>query len=225
MESLLFDYGGTLDGDGQTWLERFLAIYKEAGIDVDRDTFAPAFYRSDDTLAQRHALKGLSLEETVELQVGQVLEELAPKRPDLRPIIAQRFVAASRQAFRRQRPALERLARRHRLGVVSNFYGNLESVLRSEGLLELFSAVADSGVVGALKPDAALFQHALSRLEASPAQAVMIGDSIPRDMRGAENLSMRHVLIGDGSRRCCAEGRVARSVCELEETLAAAALP
>jgi hypothetical protein len=46
MQSILFDFGGTLDSDGLTWLERFRAIYEEEGLacpKLDR-----AFYDSDD---------------------------------------------------------------------------------------------------------------------------------------------------------------------------------
>ena len=84
MKSVLFDFGGTLDADGTTWLDRFYPLYKEAGLDIARDDFARAFYRSDDALPERHALKGLSLKETLDLQVDQVLSELAPERRQLR---------------------------------------------------------------------------------------------------------------------------------------------
>src|SRR5205809_3328687 len=48
-------------------------------------------------------------------------------------------------AARRNLPVLERLARRHRLGLVSNFTGNLKPCLDELGLARLFAAVSDSG--------------------------------------------------------------------------------
>jgi len=56
MKSILFDYGGTLDSDGSTWLERFAPIYKEYGIDVPKQRFDRAFYDSNDNLPARFAL-------------------------------------------------------------------------------------------------------------------------------------------------------------------------
>src|SRR4051812_11979433 len=101
MKSLLFDYGGTLDADGTTWLDRFHPIYKEAGLDIPKDRFDRAFYDSDDNLHTRHALKGLNLAQTVRLQVADVIGAVSPARADLIDPIADRFVADCRGQFKR----------------------------------------------------------------------------------------------------------------------------
>jgi hypothetical protein len=38
--ALLFDFGGTLDGPAH-WLDRFLASYRNAGIDISRADLDP----------------------------------------------------------------------------------------------------------------------------------------------------------------------------------------
>ncbi|MDE2509783.1 MAG: HAD family hydrolase [Elusimicrobia bacterium] len=220
MKAVLFDYGGTLDADGSTWLERFYPIYKENGVDFPRERFDRAFYDSDDALPARHALTGLDLEETLRLQVGDVLSVLAPERTALTGAIAGRFAADSRAQFRRLRPTLERLAARYRLGVVSNFYGNLDGILRAEGLRDLFSVVADSGVLGVIKPDAGIFLHASRALDSAPAECVMVGDSVKRDMKGAAAAGMRTALICAHSPAPDAgQDWTVRSVSELEALL------
>lgn len=195
MKSILFDYGGTLDSDGSTWLERFLPIYKEYGIDVPRERFDRAFYDSDDNLPARFSLAGLDLEQTLRLQVREVLRELAPDRIELTDRIAGRFAADSRAHFRRLDPVLERLAQRFSLGIVSNFYGNLDGILRAEGLKTRFSVVADSGVLGVGKPDPEIFLHAARALDSRPEDCVMVGDSVPRDMKGAADIGMKKALV------------------------------
>ncbi len=220
MHSVLFDFGGTLDADGATWLDRFHPIYTEMGIRTPKEIFARAFYASDDALPNRFALKNLSLEETLQYQVGLVIEALAPERSSLRDKIAQRFLAGCRTQFQRNRPLLERLGRRYRLGIVSNFYGNLESVLKSEGLRDLFETVVDSGVVGQSKPDAGIFWHALKALGASPADCLMVGDSTARDMRGAENMGMAHAKLGpDHEPPCCPSSWRLNTLSDLEPLL------
>ena len=220
MTSILFDFGGTLDADGATWLERFHAIYKEEGIEPPREHFDRAFYAADDGLPAIAGLSGLDLQETLRLQVQAVLEELAPDRLALKERLADRFLEDCRAHFRRNIPLLERLRRRYRLGIVSNFYGNLDSVLRGEGLRDLFDAVSDSGVVGVEKPEPALFLHALSALGAESSDCVMVGDSIPRDMKGAEGLRMRHALLtATPEKRCCADAWTLASLGELEDRL------
>ncbi len=220
MKSLLFDYGGTLDSDGTTWLERFHPIYKEAGLDVPKDRFDRAFYDSDDNLPARHALKGLDLAQTVRLQVADVIKALAPDRDDLVDPVAGRFVADCRGQFKRLTPALERLSKRYRLGIVSNFYGNLDGILAAEGLRPLFSVVADSGVLGVTKPEAAIFLHAAKAMGSSPEECVMVGDSIKRDMAGAAGVGMKKALISAAAEAPEAgQDWTIRSVLDLEAIL------
>lgn len=222
MKSILFDFGGTLDSRGTTWADRFYAIYRRRSAALSRGSFDKAFYASDDALPGRYPLKNLGFRETLTLQVRGVLENLGPGviGPELEGLLVEDFLKDSRANFAQIRPLLERLAGRYRLGVVSNFYGNLDSVLSAEGLRDLFDVVADSGVVGAEKPDPRLFNHAIDSLGLRPADCVMVGDSIPRDMRGAEGLGLRHALLArNGGPSCCPSAWRIATLAELEPRL------
>ena len=50
------------------------------------------------------------------------------------------------------------------MGIVSNFYGNLDRILEEAKLDRLFAAVADSSRIGIFKPDAGIFEAALKKL-------------------------------------------------------------
>ena len=43
IRAILFDMGGTLDGDGQHWQDRFIALYRSFGIELPRQTIGDAF--------------------------------------------------------------------------------------------------------------------------------------------------------------------------------------
>lgn len=189
-QALLFDFGGTLDSNGVHWPERFFSLYRMEGAAMDRDRFERAFYDADDNLHKSHSLGGLDLEETVLLQCADTARNLGIST-DIGKRVAGVFTAQSREALRRNRPLLERLRARFKLAIVSNFYGNLESILKREGLLDLFGAVADSTAVGAIKPDARIFAAAYETLGAAPKNCWMIGDSVARDMKGGAALGMR----------------------------------
>lgn len=220
-QALLFDFGGTLDDDGRPWLERMRPLWRAAGAAQPEAALDRAFYDADDALPERHDLARRGLEETVRLQCADAGAALTPSDPAAARRVADRFVADCRAAFDRNRPILTRLARRFKLGVVSNFYGNLDAVLASEGLDRFFLAVADSRRVGAEKPDPALFLWALGRLGVEPGQAWMVGDSPKRDMAGAERLGMVHVLVSPRpAAPCCPAGRVVRDLAGLEALLA-----
>lgn len=230
LRAVLFDFGGTLDSNGTTWLDRFYPLYLQIVPTLSREAFSRAFYASDDNLPSL-PIRRLDLEETLRLQALGVLEAVAPDRLDAASAIATRFARESRAQLRRNRPVLERLRRRYVLGIVSNFYGNLKSILAGEGLSALFDVVADSGELGTAKPEPSIFQHALNALGADPSRACMVGDSLGRDMRGAEKLGMPHYWLrgnpigmpGTRSARdaCCAQGTLLHDLADLESLLPA----
>lgn len=224
-KALLFDFGGTLDDDGRPWLERFRPLWREAGARHPEAVLDRAFYDADDNLPKRHDLKGLDLAATVALQCADTGAVLLPGDPAAAARVAERYVAQSRAALARNMPMLKRLARRFKLGIVSNFYGNLSGILEAEGLSHLFGAVADSGQIGVEKPEAAIFNWALSRLGVTACETWMVGDSLKRDMAGAERLGMPHVWLAGPAPKtppCCADARVLVSLTELEALLAPA---
>ncbi|MHB2025501.1 MAG: HAD family hydrolase [Elusimicrobiota bacterium] len=220
MKFVLFDFGGTLDSDGLPWIDRFHPMYRRAGIESSPEAFQKAFHRADDALATRHRLEGLSLDETLALQAAGVLEILAPEKTDLAAALAEEFLEQSRKFLRRNRELLARLSKRFRLGVVSNFYGNLESVLRGEGMDGFFSVLADSGVLGVEKPNPEIFRHAVKALGAGIQDGWMVGDSLERDIRGAEGLGLAHAWLGAvPSAPCCPRGARIKSLMDLEALL------
>ena len=87
-----------------------------------------------------------------------------------------------------------------RLAVVSNWDCSLASVLADLGIAERFGAVSVSAVVGAGKPDPAIFHDALSRLRVPAARALHCGDLPERDCAGAHRAGIRAVLIDRAGR-------------------------
>jgi len=220
--AVLFDFGGTLDADGWAWKERFARLFAEEGAGAPPVAFDPLFYAADDALVGR-VPESLSLEETAARVAGGVARGLRPGDPGLGPRVAARFVAQAREAIEANRPLLERLAGRYRLGIVSNFYGNLATVCDNAELTRLFSVIVDSARVGLTKPDPRIFYAALDALGTEPAEATFVGDSLARDMAGAKAAGMRHVwLAPDPARQgrpCCPGDHVIRSLRELEGLL------
>jgi HAD superfamily hydrolase (TIGR01509 family) len=201
VETVLFDFGGTLDSDGVAWKERFHTLYGAEGLDLSAEAFAPAFYAADDALIGALA-PTTGLKETVDALAANLEAELARRGAGQDGIdiargrrVASRFLSEMSAVFARNRPVLEALRERYRLGVVSNFYGNLEAACDSAGLAPLFGVMADSQRVGAEKPEPAIFHAALSALNATPETTVMVGDSLRRDREGARRSGMRFIWI------------------------------
>jgi putative hydrolase of the HAD superfamily len=225
IETVLFDFGGTLDSDGVAWKERFHALYRAEGLDLSAEAFAPAFYAADDALLGALA-PWAGLKETVDALAVGLEGELG--RSGGRPgadnargrRVASRFLSEMSAAFDRNRPVLKALGERYRLGVVSNFYGNLEAACESSGLASLFGVMVDSQRVGAEKPEPAIFHAALSALNATPATAVMVGDSLRRDGEGARRSGLSFIWIARKDVQVAQLGAVAdAAVTELPDLL------
>jgi putative hydrolase of the HAD superfamily len=205
IETLLFDFGGTLDADGVAWKERFHTLYRAEGLDIAADAFAPIFFAADDPLVGSLSSTA-DLSETVTALATNLEAELTRRgaRTENAGIVneqnrgqrvASRFLFEASAALTRNRPVLEALKARYRLGIVSNFYGNLEAVCRSAAIAPLFGVMVDSQCVGAEKPDPAIFQVALDTLHATPETTVFVGDSLRRDREGARRMGMRFIWI------------------------------
>jgi putative hydrolase of the HAD superfamily len=204
VETLLFDFGGTLDGDGVAWKERFHEYYRAEGLDMAAEAFQPCFFAADSSLVG-NLPRAADLAATVHALAARLEAELtraappgtggAGSRNGRGARVAARFLLDASAAFARNRPVLQTLRKQYRLGVVSNFYGNLEAVCRSADLHSLFSVLIDSHHVGAEKPDPAIFHAALGALGASPETTILIGDSLRRDGEGARRTGMRFVWM------------------------------
>jgi putative hydrolase of the HAD superfamily len=118
-------------------------------------------------------------------------EKLGLNDPKREAEAAAAFYRPSEKVLHRNRRILERLRQVGlRMGVVSNFYGNVETLCEEAGFKPCFSVILDSLLIGLKKPDPKLFQLALDRLNAQASQAVFVGDSFERDIVPAKALGM-----------------------------------
>ena len=219
---MLLDWGGTVDADGEPWKARVAALLATEGVVVEAERFDRAFYAADDALvgAVPHSLSliGVSRRLLTGLTRGLGVDDAA-----LAERVASAFAEGSRAVVRRNAPLLEALAERYRLGLVSNFYGNLAAVCDDCGVRELFGIIMDSARVGCEKPDPRIFGTALDALGVSAAEAVFVGDSLPRDMAGARGVGMPHIWLVPAAHErrtaCCPADPVVHSLAELEGLL------
>jgi len=220
--AVLFDFGGTLDADGLPWKDRVFRLFRDEGAVVARERFDPAFYAADDALVGTLPAT-TSFQATVERLAAGVAAALELPDPAIADRVARRFLTDALRTLDGNTPLLRELGRRYRLGIVSNFYGNLARVCEDAGIHSFFSVLVDSAEVGCTKPAPRIFQHALDALGVSAAEATFVGDSLPRDMAGARGVGMRHIwLVGaeaSSASPCCRDDRQIRSLRELEAIL------
>lgn len=219
LDAILFDYGGTLDGPGSHWLDRFVGFYRDAGVVMPIERLKPAFYAADEAAYADPAVRHMGLVELLDYHVAIQHDRLGLDDPALRRRLAEAFVADTLAALAASRDVVARLAARHRIGVVSNFYGNVERILDAAGFSALLTVVADSTHVGAMKPDRRIFAYALAALGTAPAATLHVGDSLERDVRAAKALGLRTAWLTPTRTGDAAADLMVTSLEELEEAL------
>lgn len=99
-----------------------------------------------------------------------------------------------RHRMTESRSVLETLRNRgHRMVLVTNFYGNINAVLRSYGLDSFFETIVESAVVGVRKPDSAIWRLGVEAAQRTPADCIAIGDSFDKDILPARMAGCRTV--------------------------------
>ena len=123
------------------------------------------------------------------------------------PVVAQTLIDAHRTALAAAAtfpahygPLLRRLARTHRLAVVSNFdYSPTAlAILEAAGVRDLFAAIVVSDQVGWRKPRPDIFRHALAAAGADAARTLFVGDKAELDVAGAHRVGMDAAWVNPG---------------------------
>lgn len=229
IHAILFDMGGTLDGDGGHWLDRFVALYKDFGAEFPRAAIRGAFDEAERHSALDAQIASSDLAQMIALHVRWQLAHLGLKDPKLERHLIDGFVAPVHEAAAANVQLLASLvARGLKLGVVSNGCGNVEKLCADFGYKPYLSVIVDSRQVGLFKPDPAIFIHAAEKLGGNPEAMMMVGDSFDRDVRPAKKAGMKTAWLQGTEPQECPDPRLVdvhlRKLADLPAALSSASL-
>jgi FMN phosphatase YigB (HAD superfamily) len=190
IRSILFDFGGTLDTDGIHWSEKFWDIYQRIGIPIEKPDFERAYLDAESKISHGVITKNCSLKDTFSAQIHFQIASLVKNDPQKKEVGLERFndlivrecLSDVGRTMLVTKGILKALKNNYSLGLVSNFYGNLETICRELDIASLFDTLIDSSIEKISKPDPAIFNIALSRLGAKAGECLMVGDSYDRDI-------------------------------------------
>jgi len=98
--------------------------------------------------------------------------------------------------FAESEQVLHQLKKNFRLALITNGAPDIQGTkIDGSNLASFFETIIISGDHGFGKPDLRIFQLALNRLEVAAHEAVMIGDSLNRDVAGARDAGIRTIWI------------------------------
>lgn len=203
IKGIIFDYGGTIDSAGEHWSEVIYRAYKESGVEVTREDFREAYVYAERELARTlHILPHHNFGDLMEIKIEIELQYLvrqgkfSPDSVEMKAHeISQRCYASARGCIDKARPVLEELRKEYPMVLVSNFYGNIETVLADFGLDGYFKEMVESAVVGVRKPDPEIIRMGCRAMGLSPEEVAVVGDSYRKDIEPSRKIGCFAVWI------------------------------
>ena len=139
IKGVIFDYGGTLDTNGMHWAEVLWHYYQQAGVPVDKESFKCAYIHGERTLAKErlilpHHLFYDVLLIKIGIQMNYLIENgLLKDCSETRKyttLIAEGCHHFTLSVIDKSRAVVHKMAEKYKTALVSNFYGNIQTILK-----------------------------------------------------------------------------------------------
>ena len=194
IRGILFDYGGTLDTAGQHWGQVLWHACQREGLPVTEKLFREAYVYGERYLGNNPIIKPCdTFRRTLSVKLRLELEFLCAHGWDAdegefarrHDSLLAKVYAHVRQVTAHSASVLAKLHETYPMVLVSNFYGNIRTVLREFALDGFFEDVVESAEVGIRKPDPRIWTIGVERLGMEPREVVVVGDSFYKDVEPA----------------------------------------
>jgi len=173
-------------------------IERRTGIDVGAERAAAAF-GAEIGYYLAHHIEGRDMDAVEDLRdrcAVEIQRELGLAELDHATAREAMLAALRFRAFPDALPLLRTLRERGvRTVAASNWDASLTEGLERAGLTPYLDGAVSSAVVGAAKPDPAVFRAALAAAECEPGEAFHVGDSMQGDVEGARAAGIRVALL------------------------------
>ena len=201
----IFDYGGTLDTHGCHWGRVIWHAYQHCGVQVTETDFREAYVHAERTLGRNPIIQpDFTFRQTLETKLRFQLEFLHSRTGSscvlshLSPLTSYLYNKTVEETSH-SREVLLRLKEHYPMVLVSNFYGNIATVLKEFQLDGIFQRIIESAVVGIRKPDPRIFTLGVEALGLHPEEVVVVGDSIDKDIIPAKTAGCQTIWFkGEG---------------------------
>lgn len=204
LERIFFDFGGCIDAPGihtrTLFWDAFLA---EKLYPIDqRAVFQEAYTVADQRMMRTGEAKNFGLKEFNRWNAVLIASDLKID-PEAAAHAGDRVTSLMADYLKESREALP-LFRGFELGVISNFTGNLQVILKEFGLIQFFDSITESFYAGCSKPERRIFEIALASQKKPASSCLYIGDNPVNDIAPSKAMGMKAALIHrTGERKEC----------------------
>jgi len=195
-KGLIFDYGGTIDTNGIHWGEVIWQAYTVAGVPVSREEFRDAYVHVERTLGSKPIIMPChTFHDVLDIKISMQFEKMGLQDMAQAKKIAGYCYENTSQTILRASKTLDTLAARYPMVLVSNFYGNIRTVLNEFDLIKYFNEIIESAEVGIRKPDPEIYKLGIDKLGLIPKDVIIIGDSYKNDIAPANILGCPSIWL------------------------------
>ena len=207
VRGFIFDYGGTLDTGGDHWGKVLWHAYGHQGVPISEQLFREAYVHAERALGGNDIIKPwFTFRDTLSTKLDIELRYIAKATAnfncaDWHDTLLEELYERTVKHTRRSATVLRdiRESTGNRMVLVSNFYGNVSTVLGEFGLDGVFDDIIESATVGIRKPDPRIFQLGVEALGVKPEETIVVGDSYDKDIIPALRAGCRAVwFMGEG---------------------------
>jgi putative hydrolase of the HAD superfamily len=208
IRGVIFDLGSTLlrfEGDWDAVIQQGrLAMVQSLlsmGVPIDGLDFATAFHREMEANLRDRQEDHVERPAAVVLRkvLHDALGEDVPDDTIRRALRAMFDVSESHWVLMADAHEMlrELQANGFRLGVISNASDtdDVNRLIDNSSLRDYFDPILISAEFGRRKPDPSLFRAVLQAWAMRPAEVVMVGDTLPHDILGAQEVGLRHIWL------------------------------
>ncbi|MBP6556848.1 MAG: YjjG family noncanonical pyrimidine nucleotidase [Flavobacterium sp.] len=130
------------------------------------------------------------------------------------------FLPDNNQLFEGAIEVLDYLLPKYNLHIITNGFAEVQyKKINNSGLGSYFKTVTNSEMAGVKKPHRNIFEFALSLAKTNKENAIMIGDCIDADVRGAIDFGMKAILFDEKSNHNIPEVLTINRLVELKNIL------
>jgi putative hydrolase of the HAD superfamily len=166
-------------------------MYDELLIEINNEDFKLAYIHAERTLATNPTVKPEhNFYDLLRMKVNLQMEylnktnryEKYTQNKDLAEQIAQGCYDFARRTTKQAKYTLDKLYGKFPMILVSNFYGNIKTVLHDFGLTKYFANIVESATVGVRKPDPKIWMLGAKAADVDPKNCLVVGDSYDKDI-------------------------------------------
>lgn len=198
-KGILLNYEGTIDTNGQHWGAILWHKFQKHISGLEKSVYNSAYAYSETVLAADHMIKPTHVFlDVLTHKITQQFNYLSAQGYQLDytkvHAIAKECNSLAIRTLKKTTNILKTISDMFPVVLVSNFYGNLDTVLTEFGIKQYFADVVES-TSSAMHFNTDIYEKAVTRLGYLPEECIAVGDSYNRDILPSKAVGCKTIWL------------------------------